>query len=305
MLYASRYQSNQKVFTHTTILTLTSNAFNKESIITNQISKLGFAANGAIFTKPTRDLTHTPLITSSQDSEIISSETVNINDSGTILKNFKADTSKYDICVHISGLFKSVFFKDKNVQNMLYLSQKPGNVIIIADTDFLHNEMTVTKQKNAIGEEVYVPINDNLKFFQNVVEYLSSGNELIKIRNRKKITRPLLVLNEIKAEKEKEFKKEIVQLEKEFKEAQEKLQRLQQLRAGDKKTLLTPEQLQERDKFIAKYDETNKKMRKLNKKFIEDVDIVINKFKWINIAMMPFLVALCGILLAFYKKGKN
>lgn len=83
-------------------------------------------------------------------------------------------SGKFNLAVSLAGKFKSAFNNP---------SLKPGRMVLVGDSDF-------------ISDNFLRNYPDNLLFFQNVVDSLSLGDDLITIRSKGVTERPLKEVNE-------------------------------------------------------------------------------------------------------------
>jgi hypothetical protein len=77
---------------------------------------------------------------------------------------------------------------------------------------------------------------------------------------------------------------------------------LQTGKQADQKTLLSPEQQAEIKKFQENEAQISQELKQVRKNLRLEIDSLQNALKWIDIAAMPVLVALVGLLLAYLKR---
>jgi ABC-type uncharacterized transport system involved in gliding motility auxiliary subunit len=147
-------------------------------------------------------------------------------------------------------------------------------------------------------------MNDNLTFVQNLVEHLSGDSNLISIRSRGAVARPFTVVQKMRADAEQRWKDQIKVLEDDVAEAQRKINELQRQKSADQKFVLSKEQMAELEKFRQKQAETKKELKTVRKQLRREIDSLENNLKLANIALMPFLVSVSGILLAVIKRRR-
>ena len=109
----------------------------------------------------------------------------------------------------------------------------------------------------------------------------------------------------LQAQAEQKFKEKIVELEKDLQETEQRLNNLQKKKDKDQQYILSPEQQEELKKFQAKQAEMKKDLKKYRKQFRQDIDLLENRLKWINIALVPLLVALGGLGTAVCRKKRS
>ncbi len=177
-------------------------------------------------------------------------------------------------------------------------------MIVVADVDLLADGAAVDVQE-VFGRKIVVPSNGNLAFALGMVEQFAAGDELISLRSRSAAFRPLTVVRELEAEAQKEYFGRIQALEDEKQKTSARLQELQKAQApGAAKgaQLLSPEQQAELERFKKTYIETNLALKELRKNLRQDAEALVFWTKVANIALMPLLVALAGLMVAFLRR---
>ena len=104
------------------------------------------------------------------------------------------------------------------------------------------------------------------------------------------------------------FQTKIKSLETSLAEAQQKLNELQRNKAekgGGQRFILSPEQQREITNFRNKEREVKVQLKEERKKLRVGIDSLENTIKWINIALMPALVAAAGVGLAILRHKRR
>jgi SMC interacting uncharacterized protein involved in chromosome segregation len=97
----------------------------------------------------------------------------------------------------------------------------------------------------------------------------------------------------------------IKELEDSLNQTQEKLQSLQKARSGPQSTILTAEQQVEIENFRKKAAESRRDLKELRKNLRVETDTLEFWTKVFNIGLVPFLVALAGIILALSRRRRQ
>jgi gliding motility-associatede transport system auxiliary component len=213
--------------------------------------------------------------------------------------------------VRLTGKFKTAFpeglkedEKKPPAAGTPALRESPENsVIVVGDVDLLADGAAVDVQ-DVFGRKVVVPSNGNLAFALGMVEQFAAGDDLISLRSRAAAFRPLTVVRELEAEAQKEYFGRIQALEEEKQKTQARLQELQKTQgaAGKSGQILSPEQQAELERFKKTYIETNQALKELRKNLRQDAEALVFWTKVANIALMPLLVVLAGILAALLRR---
>jgi ABC-type uncharacterized transport system involved in gliding motility auxiliary subunit len=293
-----------------TVLSLNRTAFSRDDIVTSQIETLLYAFGGAFELKLPDNLKASELVQSSPNSMLV--DNMNATKSGDeATRGFKPSGKPMPLAVRLSGKFKTAFpdgltEKDKPVAGTPALRESAENsVIIVADVDLLADGAAVDVQE-VFGRRIVVPSNGNLAFAMGMVEQFAAGNDLISLRSRAAAFRPLTVVRELEAEAQKEYFGRIQALEDEKQKTQARLQELQKAQGGAAKgaQILSSEQQAELERFKKTYSETNLALKELRKNLRQDAEALVFWTKVANIAVMPLLVVLAGLLIMFLRKRR-
>ena len=289
-----------------TVLSLNRTAFSRDDIVTGQIETLLYPFGGAFDIKPQEGIKVTELVKSSPNSMLV--DNVNATKSGDeATKAFKPSGKSMPLALRLTGKFKTAFPDglkdgDKPVPNTPALreSSAENSVILVADVDLLADGAAVDVQE-VFGRRIVVPSNGNLAFAMGMVEQFAAGDEFISLRSRAGAFRPLTVVRELEAEAQKQYFGKIQALEEEVQKTTAKLQELQKSQgpAGKSAQLLSPEQQAELERFRKTVAEARLQLKEVRKNLRQDAESLVFWTKVANIVLMPLLVALIGLLVAF------
>jgi ABC-type uncharacterized transport system involved in gliding motility auxiliary subunit len=296
-----------------TVLSLNRTAFSRDDVVTGQIETLLYPFGGGFQVKDSgkdSNLRVTELIRSSPDSMLV--DNMNATKSGDeATRSFKPSGTPIPLALRLTGKFKTAFpeglkedEKKPAAQGPPALRESPENsVIVVADVDLLADGAAVDVQE-VFGRKIVVPSNGNLALALGMVEQFAAGDDLISLRSRAGSFRPLTVVRELEAEAQKQYFGRIQSLEEEKQKTQARLQELQKAQGGAAKgaQLLSAEQQAELERFKKTYLETNLALKELRKNLRQDAEALVFWTKLANIALMPLLVALAGLLIALFRK---
>jgi ABC-type uncharacterized transport system involved in gliding motility auxiliary subunit len=294
-----------------TVLSLNRTAFSRDDIVTGQIETLLYAFGGAFEVK-TKDLKVTELIKSSPNSMLV--DNANATKSGDeATKSFKPSGTPMPLALRLTGKFKTAFAEglkdgDKPVPNTPQLRESAGenSVILVADVDMLADGAAVDIQE-VFGRKIVVPSNGNLAFAMGMIEQFAAGDDFISLRSRTGAFRPLTVVRELEAEAQKQYFGKIQALEDEVQKTTAKLQELQKAQggpAGKSAQILSPEQQAELERFRKTVAESRLALKEVRKNLRQDAESLVFWTKVANIALMPLLVALAGLLIALFRRRR-
>jgi len=172
----------------------------------------------------------------------------------------------------------------------------PGGVVLVADTDWLLNHAWTRRSVDESGQSVYLAFADNGKFFQNLVDHLSSSPDLIAIPPRHHADRPFTRVIRLRQRSEKKFHQTEQRLINQLRETERVLNQWQQNKDPQDKLILTPEQQQELQRFRQIKLDIREKLRAVRRDFDQDVASLGRIVLGFNLALVPVLLALTGLL---------
>ncbi|MBT4107264.1 MAG: hypothetical protein HOE38_05905, partial [Proteobacteria bacterium] len=104
---------------------------------------------------------------------------------------FKAGETAKVISAAVHGPLKSAYSESLTEAAESHISSSEGSPIIfvVADIDWLFDPFSL--QKTTLGDEIAVrPLNDNISFLLNMIEYATGADALLEIRSRGQLQRP-------------------------------------------------------------------------------------------------------------------
>jgi ABC-type uncharacterized transport system involved in gliding motility auxiliary subunit len=316
MTLGKRVGDVQRRLTFTTVLDVTAKGIDQKEIVTANLNTLTMIFSGGFVVEPKEHLAAATLVRTTPDSCLLPASIA--NDPEQSFKNFNQDEETYSLAVLLSGTFKTAFpegkpgdeadkpegLNDAPKGNFLKEGLKETIVLLVADSDILVDDVCVRVQ-NFLGQKLMTPLNQNLVFGQNAVDYASGDQALIGIRCRSKVGRPFEVVKELQSEAEKRYKSRVERIEQELKETERRINELQRQKSKEEMLVLSPEQKAEIKKFQEKQVEIRRDLKTVTKELRRDIDALQNRLKLINIAMMPAVVILFGIGVAVIRKRRS
>jgi ABC-type uncharacterized transport system involved in gliding motility auxiliary subunit len=301
-------------------LTLTRDQLQKDDPLTAQLNQVMVPFGGVFTGDPAPGLKETVLMHTTGDSQLVDGFMATFS-SEQIKKDFKPSGKDYALAVRLNGKFKTAFpdgkpadkkedekkednKDEKKAGDSLKESKGDSVVILVGDTDMLSDQFCVRVQ-NFLGMKIVQPLNDNLSLGQNMVEQLAGDSDLIAVRSRASQNRPFTVVQRMRAQAEKSYQERIKKLEDDLKDTQQKLNELQTKKEKGQKYILSPEQQAEVAKFKKREADAKKDLKEFKKQLRKDEDSLETRVKWINIAAMPFLVAIFGVTMAVVKSQRT
>lgn len=303
-----------------TLLSLNTEALNQEDVVMNQVGTLLVPFGGVFTGKPAEGLTQTVLAHTSKNSMLVDLIIATLSGEPST-RGFEPSGQEQPLAIRLTGKFKTAFpqgkpepFMPRGEKKKDEAAKKPeaapqlkesaaeNSVVLVADVDMITDNAAVEVQ-DVFGQRLVIPRNGNLAFAQGMVEQFSGDSALITLRSRVAFSRPLTVIRQMEAEAQQSYLGKIKELEDGLNQTQEKLQALQKSRSGAS-NILSPEQQAEIESFRKKAAETRKDLKELRKNLRVETDRLELLTKVVNIGLIPLLVTLLGLLLAFAKRRK-
>ena len=171
-------------------------------------------------------------------------------------------------------------------------------MVLVGDTDFLNDAAAVSIQE-VFGQRIVVPQNGNLAFAQALVEQVAGDPNLIRLRTRATASRPFTVIREMEARAQQRYLGKIKELEGSLAQAQEKLGALQKQKTPGQAAILSAAQQAELENFRGKAATIRRELKEVRKELRADSEALEFWTKVVNIAAMPILIVLAGLVRRF------
>jgi ABC-type uncharacterized transport system involved in gliding motility auxiliary subunit len=160
--------------------------------------------------------------------------------------------------------------------------------------------------QNVLGKKIAAPFADNGAFVMNAVENLMGSSDLISLRTRTASQRPFTVVRDIQAKAQSQFQQEEQALQQRMTDTQQRLHELEQgtgAHAGQ--VGLSAAQQAEIERFRHELVDTRTQLRNVQHNLRKDIDALGSFLAFINIALVPLLVAIFAIGLAALRRRRR
>ena len=300
-----------------TVLSLNRTAFARDDVVMGQIETLLYAFGGAFAVQPAAGLAVTELIRSSPNSMLLDDAKASASGQEAT-RGFEPGGKSLPLALRLAGKFRTAFPGGKPADASakpapaatgaahLAESARDNAVVLVADVDMLQDGAAVDVQE-IFGRRIVVPSNGNLAFAQGLVSQLAADESLLSLKTRAAAFRPLTVVREMEAQAQLQYFGKIKELEDELQKTSAALQKLQggTPEAARGAQILSPDQQSELDRFRRKVAETRLALKDLRKNLRRDAEQLVFLTKVANIALMPLLVALAGLLIAALRRRRQ
>ena len=241
----------------------------KGDLIVADLTNVMFPFAGAFtFEKKDMDISFEPVITTSKDNSC-STDKMAMQYGG--MKDMVPDGKERILAARLSGTFKTAFPKGPDGTNDVSkaLAEGKGNVLLFADSDFLADDFCVRMMRTPFGSIPQL-INENLT----------------------------------EAEATKKWQAREAAFQEELQQTQQRLSALQKEKKGGERFILSKEQQDEIVKLRKSQAETRKQLKNVRKELTADIDSLGLRLKIINIALVPVLVVLFGLLRGYLRRKR-
>lgn len=283
-------------------LHLNADDFNKTDQVTAQLQTVNLASAGAFSPLKGATTKFTPLMSSSDQASLLDAPLVQMTPRPQDLWNLiRPAGSPYTIAARITGPAKSAFPQVAPIK-----SAKDINVIVVADSDIFDDRFWVRTQ-DLFGKRIAQPFADNVAFVLNAVENLTGSSDLISLRTRASSDRPFTVVKQMQAEAQAQYQQEADALQARLSDTEQRLHALEQGEAanGQNAKTLTPAQKSEIEKFKHDLINTRAQLRDVQARLRSDIDALGSILAFINIALVPILVALFALVMAGLRRRRR
>lgn len=304
---------NQGVVDFPLWITLNRKYINRDLAITGELEDITLIDAGSFRAAKDFKYTFTPLLTSSKDSGLVDLGSARFSNPLEIAKNLKTDGTERVLSALISGKFTTAFpdgppkeppakdakkgekKEDKPYKNPpLKAAEKDTTVLLVGDADFLADRFSV-QMVNFFGNAVAQPLNDNLSFVMNAVEFMTGSQDLIQIRSRGQLSRPFTRLQDIQVKAAVKYQQQEQLLSNRLDEVKKKLADLESQKQPGQKLAISPAQLEEVNKFRREEARVRQQLREVRRVLRQDIDNLGNWLLAINLLLVPAVVAGVGV----------
>lgn len=309
---------NQRIVRYLVWLQLTPANMSANDVVTADLGPMILANSGTVMIREGTKTRITPLITTGDQAMRMDTNIIRFGPApDRLLETFKADGDIHMIAARLSGTVASAFpdgrpplkppgkgqgkaEKSPDGKPHLKESSKDIGVIVVADTDLLHDQFWLRKQ-NLAGQEMIVPISANADFVINALDNLAGSSDLIGLRSRGKSTRPFIVVQSMRLAAEQKFQAEERKLKATLEEAKGRIAELESRAQSGAGSLLTPQQQEKIQTIRGQLLNTRKQLRDVQLVLNRDIDALEAKVKFANVGLMPLAVAIIAAVLALLR----
>ncbi|MDD2762357.1 MAG: Gldg family protein [Opitutaceae bacterium] len=318
-------------------LSLAKDSFSDTALPTSQLESMLLVETGSFSLKDGTGLTFTPLIQSSANSGTLPVPVLSMAQPDEVGRQLTPSGRK-TLAALIQGKFHSAFpegmpkeekpaeAEDKKPDTAsgeiqgakpnlpstvptkeeapphLTESAKASALLLIADSDWLFDDYSVHKY-DFLGVTAAEPINDNLDFASNAVDFLSGSQDLISIRGKGISLRPFKVVNDMEVKAQQQYQEQLTALESRLNQVQSQLSELEGRKTEGGRLVATPEVAKAIEDFRRQQVKLRTERREIRKSLREGIQALENRLLLLNLLATPVLVG--GFGLWFYYRRRQ
>lgn len=299
---------------------------NTESPPTAQLDNMLLIETGSFSLKEESDLALTPLIKSSTQSDALNASLLNFTPPDALIRQVTPTQEEKVIAAIISGKFHTAFPEGKPIEeeepndensadidslNEIKATAEPGlkesesssTLMLIADSDFMADQFSV-EQLNFLGFQSIRPLNDNLNFVSNILEFLSGSEDLISLRGKGTAVRPFIVVRELETKAQERYQMRYDELQNKLGDVQSKLNGLLEQQQDQQNLIASPEVRKAIENFRNQEAETRGELREIRKRLREDIEKLNRTLALFNLITVPVLIGFLSLYF-FRKRSKR
>lgn len=287
-------------------LSLQPKHFNRRDIVTAEMSRINVATPGIL--EPTRlpKTEVTPLMTTGNKTMRIDVAQVAKPDPDAIgmFRDFKSANESHMIAARLTGDVKSAFSDGPPLNasralstSHLARSEKPIDVIVVADADMLHEKFWADIRIEG-DQQVPTPFANNADFVVNALDTLAGGEELVGLRARRESSRPFTYVDNIRREAERRYRSKERALIDRINNTQIEVDALvaRESAAADADVLSSTERSRI-DQLRREIVTMRQELRQVQRALREDIERLDATLKFLNIGAIPIALAILSLLI--------
>ncbi len=310
---ATQVQTNTGIVRYPVWLTLAQESLNRQAMPVAQLKSTLFVESGSLAIEA-GGRTVTPLIETSASGGDVPAFSLQFAQPEEVSRQL-VPSGRKTLAAVISGKFTSAFPKGAPSDEPApgadaskapapatpattpALKESSGNstLLVVADTDWLFDDYSV-RRFNFLGVQAAEPLNDNLAFASNSLEFLGGSQDLISIRGKGSSMRPFTVVRRMEVDAQRRYQEQLTALEARINDVQQKLTELQGKRTEGNRLVATPEMQKAIEDFQAQQAVMRGERREIRKALREDIERLENGLLVGNLLAPVLLVGAVGLV---------
>lgn len=277
---------------HLAWLNIDRSGLNQQHSITAGLHNISLASAGIIEPLEQAQTTVTALLQSSDNAmPYASKRLLGLRDPGELLADMQPTGERYLIAARINGPAQSIFPDGVEGQPPPVLQADNIDIIVVADTDLLHDSMWLHS-----GNQ---PWADNASFVLNALDSLGGGQSLANIRSQVQYSRPFTLVERLRRQARQKLASQQQLL---MQQLQQTERQLAQLRQQDEHQPGSRAQQQTLEQFSQQRLHIRQQLRDIQYQLNADIEKLGMRIKLFNIILMPFVLCFAILLFVMYRR---
>ena len=283
---------------HPSVLGLTGDEFNHRDPVTAVLNLIDVSSSGYFRLLPDAAVRLDPLIQSTTEAMSVPAARVrDARDPSVLYGDYKPDGEHYAIAVRLVGTLPGAFPADALAKPP---ARKP-EVILVGDTDLLADRLWV-QAGTSPGPALMSPFANNGDFFVNAVDDLAGPSDLIAIRGRAVDERRFTRVEALRRKADDKFKAKQQELQAELGDTEQRIAQLKQAGHGHTGTAAQKAAVEQ---FTQRKLKIRSELRAVQRSLDADIEKLSMLLKFIDILLMPILVALLGLVYGAWRTRRR
>jgi ABC-type uncharacterized transport system involved in gliding motility auxiliary subunit len=288
-------------------LHLTGDQFSDDDPVTANLQVMNLGSVGAL--RPLKNATtkFTSLVGSSNQASLLDvAQAKLMPNPGDLTAQIVPTGDEYIIAARLTGEASTAFPEGPpaGAGTPQVKSAKNINIIVMADTDIFDDRFWV-RVESMFGRQVAAPFANNDAFVINAVENLMGSGDLISLRTRATNDRPFTRVRALQADAEAQFKQQEDSLKAKLTATQQRLKDLQQGQGSAGGMAINPRQQAAVEQFKRQLIQIRSQLRDVQHNLRKDIDALGDFLAFINIALVPILVSIFAIVIAWLRRRRR
>ncbi len=295
----------------------------RDFLPTNDIKSLLFLEAGAFTLTPPARLEVVPVVETGARSGDLDAMLMQFGQAAEVTRQVKPDGKTRVLAALLRGTFQTAFPEGApkpaapkpetpdaipeapNPQPSapaLAASAQPGSVFLVADTDWLLDEASLDPRYLRAG--IAYPINGNLSFATNALEFLGGSRDLISLRGKGTSQRPFEVIRRMELAAQADYQDRLDELEGRLQGVQQRLTELLQSQKDQTRIVATPQMQAEIEQFRIEEVKMKSERRAIRQSLREGIERLQNTLILLNLVTVPGFVVVGGLWF-FHRRSKR
>jgi ABC-type uncharacterized transport system involved in gliding motility auxiliary subunit len=331
--FAATPGSQPTVTDHIGWLALDARNLDQEDVLSSGIERLNVGTAGFLKKKEGASIRLSSILQTSAQSMVVDASDFGFGaDPVKLLRNFRPGGKPLTLAARVTGKVSTAFPDgppepvkaedkkdgkqdtsmdegapagqgDKEAGEAAQVKEGDINAIIVADTDLLNDRFWV-EAGDFLGQQILIPHAHNATFVLNALDNLSGSSALISLRGRGVDDRPFELVENLRKEAERRYRRKEQALVARLKSVQKKLDAVTS-KGGEGNAILSEKDRKAIESFRHDMVTVRRELREVKRALREDIDLLEGTLKFANIGGVPLLIAFGGIAALIARRRRN